>query len=135
VVCGLLDGVSKYQESKTITGIGQRARIVESEPTAQRPDRDLACDGTPRSDVLHHELDNIADHARPIVASFEYHPWLPSKWVLYAIVKSSTPSGSPMGCRADLRCILSAFPFLRPQQLLEEIPFTGRRVGLGTAIE
>jgi hypothetical protein len=51
-----------YQESETITGIGQRVRIIDSEPATQRFGRDLARNVAARPDVLHYELDCIADH-------------------------------------------------------------------------
>ena len=62
VACSLLDGVSKYQEGETMTGIGPRAvGIVDLEPTTQRVISDLAHDAAARPDVLHHELYNVAD--------------------------------------------------------------------------
>jgi hypothetical protein len=74
VACSLLDGVSKYQEGETMTGIGPRAvGIVDLEPTTQRVISDLAHDAAARPDVLHHELYNVADRTRLITASFEYH--------------------------------------------------------------
>jgi len=78
----------------------------------QRLARDLACDAAARPDVLHHELDNIADHTRLIMTSFKYHPRrLPSKCLLCGNPKEQRAvRAAPRA--AELICGASSAPSL-----------------------